>query len=144
MIQTYKTAPDNFKPLVEVAGCYCFHNDKLLMLQRHPSKSQGGLWGIPCGKLEAGETPLQAVKREVKEEVGIVLDHPKYLSKLYFILQDLPYVYHIFESQVDGAVILEESESMAYQWVSIEEAYRLPLIAGGADALDHFLACRAS
>lgn len=44
---------------------------KILITQRHPSKSFGGLWENTGGAVIAGETSEQAAVRELKEETGI-------------------------------------------------------------------------
>ena len=45
---------------------------QLLMIQRSPNVSHGAnTWSVPGGWLDYGETPRQAVLRELKEEVGI-------------------------------------------------------------------------
>ena len=54
---------------------YDLEDDTLLMIQRHPRNPHGaGLWSVPGGKQEKGETPEQAAAREVYQEVG--LDYP--------------------------------------------------------------------
>lgn len=45
-----------------------------LMHRRPPGKHHGGLWEFPGGKVEEGETPDFALKREIQEELGIGLD----------------------------------------------------------------------
>jgi mutator protein MutT len=78
----------DFNPTVEVAGCYCEFEDKILFLKRASHKHQGDMWGIPGGKLDEGETPRMAVIREVFEEVGIPInednlqDHPWRISTI--------------------------------------------------------------
>ncbi len=46
-------------------------DDRVLLAQRPEGKSMAGLWEFPGGKVEQGETPEEALIRELQEELGI-------------------------------------------------------------------------
>jgi 8-oxo-dGTP diphosphatase len=57
--------------LLVVAVALIDADGRVLLAQRPPGKSMAGLWEFPGGKLHAGESPEQALVRELKEELGI-------------------------------------------------------------------------
>jgi 8-oxo-dGTP diphosphatase len=58
--------------LIHVAAGAIADADGRILLARRPDKvHQGGLWELPGGKLEPGETPEQGLIRELREELGI-------------------------------------------------------------------------
>ncbi|WP_086608338.1 (deoxy)nucleoside triphosphate pyrophosphohydrolase [Erythrobacter donghaensis] len=54
-----------------VAGALVRADGRWLMHQRPQGKHHAGLWEFPGGKVEADEMPLQSLKRELTEELGI-------------------------------------------------------------------------
>jgi 8-oxo-dGTP diphosphatase len=60
------------KPLLLVAACALIDTDNRVLLARRPEgKKMAGLWEFPGGKLAPGETPEEALIRELREELGI-------------------------------------------------------------------------
>jgi len=60
------------RELLIVAACALIDADgRILMTQRPMGKSHAGQWEFPGGKVETGETPEQAVTRELREELSI-------------------------------------------------------------------------
>ena len=58
---------------VLVSACALVDADnRILLAQRPAGKTMAGLWEFPGGKVEAGETPEDALIRELHEELGIV------------------------------------------------------------------------
>jgi 8-oxo-dGTP diphosphatase len=61
--------------LVLVAACALLDPDgRVLIAQRPLGKPMAGLWEFPGGKVEQGEAPEQTLIRELKEELGIVVN----------------------------------------------------------------------
>lgn len=56
--------------------------DRLLIAQRPYHASHGGFWEFPGGKLEVNETAEDALKREIREEVGLEILHADYLGEI--------------------------------------------------------------
>jgi len=58
-------------PHHDVGAALVWRGRRLLIARRPNQGLLGGLWEFPGGKLEAGETPAQAARREVREELGV-------------------------------------------------------------------------
>lgn len=61
--------------LVVVAAALIDRDGRLLVQKRPEGGSMAGLWEFPGGKVEPGETPEQALIRELAEELAIDVDH---------------------------------------------------------------------
>jgi 8-oxo-dGTP diphosphatase len=57
-----------------VAAIVVDSQHRILMAQRADWQHQGGKWEFPGGKIESGETHMQALAREIKEEVDVQID----------------------------------------------------------------------
>ena len=58
-------------PRLRVAAAVVRRDGRWLMTQRPPGGPLGLQWEFPGGKIEPGETPEQALEREVREELGV-------------------------------------------------------------------------
>ena len=70
----------------ETVLAYIFKQDKVLMLYRNKKKNDinEGKWMGVGGHIEKGETPDQALKREVKEETNLDVKEYQLLGVIYF------------------------------------------------------------
>lgn len=61
--------------MIEVAAAIIENaQGRILIARRGPGKSQAGLWEFPGGKLEAGETAAECLRRELAEEMDIEIE----------------------------------------------------------------------
>ena len=64
------------RSLVQVAVGVLVRDDQAFLLTSRPEgKAYAGYWEFPGGKLEAGETVEQALRRELQEEIGITIQN---------------------------------------------------------------------
>ncbi|AHJ65034.1 bifunctional GNAT family N-acetyltransferase/(deoxy)nucleoside triphosphate pyrophosphohydrolase [Granulibacter bethesdensis] len=64
-------APANLPVLLVVAAALVNAQGEILLARRPEGRSMAGLWEFPGGKVEPGETPEQALIRELREELGV-------------------------------------------------------------------------
>ncbi|MGB3733277.1 (deoxy)nucleoside triphosphate pyrophosphohydrolase [Microbacterium sp.] len=62
------------KRQINVVGAAIVRDGTILSAQRSPSMSLPGKWEFPGGKIETGETPEQALRRELEEELLCTID----------------------------------------------------------------------
>lgn len=110
---------------IPVVGAAIIENGKLLATKRTEGRSLGGYWEFPGGKIDSGETPEEALKREVFEEFGAnatifeKIDEP--FEKEYdFGVVVLEILYVRLDSEITKTIEHEE-----LRWVSEQEALEL-------------------
>jgi len=117
------------KRLVLVAAGALINADgRLLLAERPAGKSMAGLWELPGGKVEAGETPEAALIRECREELGITIEAQD-LAPLTFASHtyaDFHLLMPVFLCQRWHGIV-EGLEGQACAWVPSEELDRYPM-----------------
>ena len=113
-----------------VAACALIDTDgRILMAQRPEGKDQAGKWEFPGGKVEANETPEQAVRRELYEELNIepcerCLQPFSFTSYAYSDFHLLMPLYLC--RQWDG--FLQAKEGQATKWIWPDKLLTLDLV----------------
>lgn len=114
-----------------VVGAFVVRDGKILLVQEnHPPDK--GKWNIPAGKLDFGEDPFEAAKREAFEEAGINFTPTALLGIHSIYRRDVPGEVHalriIFAGEATNDVSLEHGEAVDgmaeiadYNWLAPEE-----------------------
>jgi len=128
----HRTMPKKFNPKFEAVGSFVQCNGEIILLHRQNHKPQGGTWGIPSGKRDDGENPLDTVCRETAEETGVVIprDEMKFFQTIYVRFADYDFVYHMYHAELENKpeIKISDSEHKAAKWISPKDALDLPLI----------------
>ena len=77
---------------VRVVAAVIRHENKIFATQRGYGEMKGG-WEFPGGKIEVGETPQQALKREIEEELDTEIQVGELIDTIEF---DYPSFYGLF------------------------------------------------
>ncbi len=122
---------------IRLAGAIVFHEDRILIVQR--SKNERFLplaWGLPCGKIENGESPRDAVIRELYEETGLRGEVVRYVGQLTFssvrdgrVLRNLQsnYLVRLPPSAGTFPEVRPPERHQGWQWVHPRDLDKSPL-----------------
>ena len=103
------------------ATIYNTKTNKVLLLQRNDGNN---VWEIPGGKRENNEDLVDALKREVQEETGLIINEYKlvYVSPIFENHPVLkPFLNIGYLCLVDNSDVVISDEHIDYKWVSVEE-----------------------
>lgn len=101
---------------------------KILITQRAQHLSHGGYWEFPGGKIEANESPEDALLREIQEELGIVIRGYRFLRTVEHTYEHSNVQLHAYwVSQYQGTPkCLESQKAMAWVHPSALSSYAFP------------------
>lgn len=111
-------------PPTRVVAAVIGREGRYLVCQRPAHKRHGGLWEFPGGKLEPGESILDAARRELAEELGVGVVSA---GELLFAAHDpgSEFVIEFHPVEIDGDPVCLEHAALA--WLTPAEMARYPL-----------------
>ena len=138
-------APAPRHPLPTVGALVVGPSARVLIVKTHKWR---GLWGVPGGKIDHGETMRGALEREFSEETGLTLTHVywapvqeavhhrEFYKPAHFILLN-------FIATTENEAVTLNDEAEAYAWVAPERALTYDLNAPTRTLVEFYVAHRA-
>jgi ADP-ribose pyrophosphatase YjhB (NUDIX family) len=116
--------------------------DGRLLVVRRANPPSRGLWSIPGGRVEPGETPVDAVRREVREETGLEVEVGPPVGSVVLAGADPGDRYlvtdYATELRPGSAVPTPGDDADAVRWVGYDDFLTLDLAPGLAAALQQW------
>jgi A/G-specific adenine glycosylase len=111
---------------------------RVLIQRRPPSGLLAGLWEFPGGKIRRGESREEALRREVREEVGAKIRNVRFLSTVRHAYTLFEVTLHAFKCEIGTGYVSARPD---LKWVTLSSIRHYPLPAGSVKILD-FLAAQ--
>jgi 8-oxo-dGTP diphosphatase len=123
------------KPIEVVCGII-FRDNKILIARRKKGKAMEGKWEFPGGKVEDNETLETALKRELKEEFGMVFKNNGKLGQSVFKYPQVKVKLTAFKCEfVNASFILTDHDD--FKWVNPKELQNYDLAEADIPLLNY-------
>lgn len=111
---------------IEVVAAIIYHEDKILCVQRGENKYQyiSHKFEFPGGKLEIGETKVDAIKREIFEELNMIIEIQEEFITVSHEYPDFKIIMHSFKCKCPNKE-LTLKEHIKKEWLSIDQLKKL-------------------
>lgn len=118
-----ESIPNGYYPMVVMA---VIRNSKGEFLMQKRSINKGGDWGVTGGHPKSGETPIEGIISEVKEELGLDFSNEKFIEydsgcdgkdcyKMYYINKDIDI----------NDITIQKEELSEVKWFTMDELKRM-------------------
>lgn len=118
------------------------HKDHKILATQRGYGDQKGFWEFPGGKIESGETPEEALVREIKEELLLDIDVEEYITTVEYDYSKFHLSMKCYKCSIkEGeSPVLLEHESM--KWLSMDELDTVEWLPADLEVIREMLKCR--
>lgn len=128
---------------IEVAIGILQKNGKYFIQKRPSQGLLADLWEFPGGKIEEGETPQQALRRELKEEIDVEIKSVDFLIEVIHFYTQFRVKLHVFTCQAKfypKANTIRRPRLWRGKWVTLPELSQFPMPSGSAKIVERLRA----
>lgn len=105
---------------IKVAAAFIKNNSEVIICQRYGFDTFPLMWEFPGGSMEDNETPEDAVKREIKEELGIDIEIISFINTFEDIKGEIKIIVYLFDCRIQKG-IPREKECKSLKLINISE-----------------------
>lgn len=104
------------RPIIKAASACVWRGDEVLLVERGPGVGQG-FWSLPGGKVDPGETALEAAARELLEETGVVAMLSIHIGDFEIVTDQVCYVISCFSGHYASGKAVAQSDAQSVSWI---------------------------
>lgn len=131
-------------PSIGVGGVLFNRHQQVLLIKRNQPPAQG-LWSIPGGKLESGESLVDACRREFYEETNLDIEVEHIVAVVERRLEGFHYViidYWVQLGDEERSVPTAQSDVAEAKWISLADLGQYDLVGGLAEIIMRTYDCQ--
>ena len=120
--------------LINVVAAIIIKDNLYFIAQRNKKKHLGLKWEFPGGKVHINESNKEALQREIKEELNIIIDVKNKIAKKIYKDEKINIILHYYICHIkNGNIRLNEHENS--KWLTKENLSKYDFITGDRDIL---------
>lgn len=116
---------DKMKTVI-VTAALIIEKGKILVTQRKPGDSHGLLWEFPGGKVKEGEEPREALRRELKEELDLVVEPEMIFDATFYAYPEYPILLLVYHCRIEKGS-LKPIGCHDLRWVNFQDLETLAM-----------------
>jgi 8-oxo-dGTP diphosphatase len=124
--------------VIQVVAAVISEDDAALCVQRPQNSKEyiSSKWEFPGGKVEHGEDSIQALKREIREELHLEIQNIEFLMTVEHTYPDFHLVMYVYTCEIySGEPVLTEHADM--KWLSVDKLDQLDWAAADIPVVKH-------
>lgn len=123
-------------PVIRVVGAIVERDGAVFVARRNADRSAGGLWEFPGGKVEPGESPEEALRRELQEELDVEVTVGPFVDRSLSDVGTARIELSCYAAQFECDDPTSSSDHDAMQWVPLTELSSLQWAPGDVPLLE--------
>jgi 8-oxo-dGTP diphosphatase len=129
----------NKTPTIRVVAAVIERDGKYLITQRRQSAVLGGLWEFPGGRVETGETDEAALKREIRERLGVDVVVKERIALRHHEYEGYAVDLNLYQTTLSEGAVLLAVRVADFRWVASDEFDQYPFPAADQATTDQLL-----